>query len=114
MMEELFRLFESMGYEYYRQGSMSDEDYKPSFFTYWNYDSPFLKFRDNQAKGYKENVMVYFYTSNPSLIYSVMDDFINQAEKKGFIVEGKAYDTPADKENYFGRLIRIQIIHKED
>lgn len=113
-MQELFNLFDEMGYEYFRQGSLADEDYLDSFFTFWNYDSPNLKIRDNVSKVFSEHVMVYFYTNKASLIYSVMDDFITRAKLKGFKVEGRAYDTPADKENYYGRLVRIKIIHKGD
>lgn len=113
-MQELFKLFEEMGYEHFRQGSLADEDYLDSFFTYWNYDSPTLKNRDNVSKVFGEYVMVYFYTNNANLIYSVMDDFITRAKQKGFIVEGKAHDTPADKDDYFGRLVNIKIISKED
>lgn len=111
-MNELFKLFDELGYQYFRQGSLTDETYPNSFFTFWNFDTPNLKHRDNVSKAFSENVMVYFYTNNPSLIYSVMDEFITKAKEKGFIVEGRAYDTPADKENYFGRLTNIKIIHK--
>ena len=62
-MQELFNLFEEMNYEYYRQGSLSIESYPTSFFTYWNYDTPNLRFSDNVARTYSENVMVYFYRS---------------------------------------------------
>lgn len=113
-MQELFNLFKEMGYEYDRQGSVSLENYPNSFFTYWNFDTPNLKSRDNVSKSYVEYVNVYFYTQNARLIYSVMDDFIKRAKQKGFIVEGKAKDTPADKENYFGRLVTIKIVHKEE
>lgn len=114
-MQELFDLFEEFGYPYYRQGSLSSTDYPDeAFFTFWNYDTPILRYRDNDSKDYSINVMVYFYTNNAFLIYDVMSNFIIQAKKKGFIVEGKAYDTPSDREDYFGRLVSIKIIRKED
>ena len=113
-MEELFSIFEEMGYEYHRQGSLTDETYPDSFFTYWNIDTPNTKHRDNDVKEYSIDLMVYWYTNNASLIYSVMDEFIRQAKLKGFIVTGKAYDGNADKDNYFGRLVPVKIIHKEE
>lgn len=113
-MQELFNLFDSMNYPYFRQGSLSDEDYPNSFFTFWNYSTPNLRHRDNKSREYCENVMVYFYTNDPTKIYSVMDEFITLAKQKGFIVEGKAYDTPTDKDTYFGRLVAIKILNKED
>lgn len=113
-MQELFTLFEEMGYEYFRQGSLADKTYPTSFFTFWNYDTPNLQHRDNNTKNYSINVMIYFYTNNASLIYSVMDEFIKLAKQRGFIVSGRAYDTPADQDDYFGRLVNIMIVHKEE
>jgi hypothetical protein len=56
-------------------------------------------------------VQVGFYTNDASKIYSVMEDFIERAKKKGFVVEGRAKDADADKETYFGRIVYIRIIH---
>lgn len=111
-MQELFELFEEIGLPYFRQGSLSDEDYQPSFFTFWNIDTPESEFYDNEAHGYNEYVQVGFYTNNADLIYSQMDDFIKRAKAKGFVIQGKAKDADADKDNYFGRVCYIRIIHK--
>lgn len=111
-MTELFALFDEIGLPYYRQGSLLDEEYDPSFFTFWNIDTPEDSFYDNEAHRYIEYVQVGFYTNDPELIYSQMDDFINRAKEKGFAVQGRAKDANADKDNYFGRVCYIRIIHK--
>lgn len=116
-MQELFNLFEEMGYKdlYFRQGSLANKDYPNSFFTYWNFDTPDLRNRDNKVKTYSEDVMVYFYTNDRKLIYSEMDLFINNVKKKkGFTVMSKPYDCPTDRNDYFGRLVRIKIVHEEE
>lgn len=113
-MQEVFNLFESMGYPYFRQGSLTDETYPNSFFTFWNYATPNLSFYDNQERRYVERIQVCFYTNDANLIYSVIDLFIAEAKKVGFVVSGRAYDVPADKDNYYGRLVNIDIVHKED
>ena len=41
-----------------------------------------------------------------------MDDFINRAIEKGFVVEGRARDANADKDDYFGRICYLHIINK--
>lgn len=112
-MQELFELFDEIGLPYYRQGSMSDADYKPDFFTFWNIDTPNLQIRDNEARSYVEYVQVGFYTNNAENIYSVMDNFISNAKAKGFVVVGRAQDANADKDNYFGRVCYIRIINLE-
>lgn len=111
-MQKLFDLFEEIGLPYYRQGSLSDEEYKPSFFTFWNIDTPNDSFYDNHETRYIEYVQVGFYTNDASKIYSVMDEFIEKAKAKGFVLQGRARDANADKDNYFGRVCYIRIINK--
>jgi hypothetical protein len=111
-MTELFNLFDEIGLPYFRQGSLSDEEYQPKFFTYWNIDSPRLSYYDNKSRRWAEYIQIGFYTNDADLIYSVMEDFIRRAEEKGFLVEGKPKDANADKKGYFGRVCYIRIIHK--
>lgn len=113
-MQKLFELFEEIGLPYFRQGSLSDEDYAPSFFTFWNIDTPYLRHRDNKAKEHAVYIQVGFYTNDAAKIYSVMDEFIEKAKSKGFVVEGRAKDANADKDNYFGRVCYIRIIEKTE
>ena len=110
-MDELFKLFDEIGLPYFRQGSMSDADYQPAFFTFWNIDTLNESFYDNGERRYIEYVQIGFYTSDANKIYSVMDDFIVRAKQKGFVVEGRAKDAPADKDNFYGRVCYIRIIH---
>lgn len=110
-MQELFKLFEEMAYPYFRQGSLTDETYPPSFFTFWNIDTKNDSFYDDKERRYIEYVQVGFYTNDASKIYSVMDDFISRAKTKGFVIEGRARDANADKADYFGRICYLRIIH---
>ena len=110
-MQKLFELFEEIGLPYFRQGSLSDEDYQPSFFTFWNTDTTNDSFYDDKEHRYIEYVQIGFYTNDINKIYSVMDDFIKRAEARGFVVDGRARDADADKPNYFGRICFIRIIH---
>lgn len=111
-MQRLFDLFTEIGLPYFRQGSLSDEDYQPSFFTFWNIDTPNDSFYDNHETRYIEYVQVGFYTNDATKIYSGMDEFIEKAKAKGFVIEGRPKDANADKENYFGRVCYIRIINK--
>lgn len=113
-MKELFNLFEEMGISYFRQGSMSDEDYASEFFTHWNVDTPNLQVRDNETKSYVEYVQVGYYTNDANLIYSRMEEFIQKAKQKGFVIASRPYDAYADKENYFGRVCYIRIINRTE
>ena len=111
-MQKLFDLFDEIGLPYFRQGSMSDEDYQPSFFTFWNIDTPNDSFYDNKETRFIEYIQVGFYTNDAAKIYSGMDDFIKKAKEKGFVIEGRPKDANADKDSYFGRVCYLRIINK--
>lgn len=114
MMQELFDLFNEIGLPYFRQGSLSDDEYPTSFFTFWNIDTKNGSFYDNESKRYFSYIQIGFYTNDANLIYSQLDEsgeFYEKAKAKGFVFEGRAKDTNADKNNYYGRLCYIRIIH---
>ena len=116
-MKELLGLFDEIGLPYFRQGSMSDEDYQPSFFTHWNHGTPNDSFYDNAERRYIEHVQVGFYTNDANLIYSQLDEggtFYQKAKERGFVFNGRAQDADADKANYFGRVLFIKIIHRTE
>lgn len=111
-MQRLFELFEEIGLPYFRQGSMSDEDYQPSFFTFWNIDTPQDAHYDNELHRFNEYVQVGFYTNDAGKIYSVMDDFVERARLKGFTIAALPQDADSGKDNYFGRVCFIRITNK--
>ena len=114
-MQKLFDLFETMGYKeaegFFRQGSLSDENYPEKFFTFWNIDTPSDSFYDNEEARYNEYIQVGFYTNDAKLIYSEMEDFIERARAKGFSCT-RAKDAPSGKANYYGRICYVRIINK--
>lgn len=110
-MQKLFELFDEIGLPYHRQGSLANKEYPPSFFTFWNIDTKNDSFYDDKEHRYIEYVQIGFYTNDANQIYSVMDDFIQRAEAKGFVVEGRARDANADDDNYFGRVCYLRIIN---
>lgn len=114
-MQKLFELFDEIGLPYLRQGSMSDEDYAPSFFTFWNIGTPQDQHYDNELHRFNEYVQIGFYTNDASKIYSQLDvdgTFYNKAIKKGFVIAALPQDADADKDNYFGRVCYIRITNK--
>lgn len=111
MWSELEKIFIDIGLDYSRQGSYSDDsEYPPSFFTFWNFDTPDEGFYDNEANRTVWFWQVYYYTNDPSTIYSAMDDFISKAKAAGFIVEGRGNDIPSDRPDYIGRMVTVKWI----
>lgn len=113
-MQKLFDLFDKIGLPYFRQGSMSDEDYKPSFFTFWNVNTDNDSFYDNEEHRYIEYVQIGFFTNDARKIYSQLDEggeFLTKAKQIGFVFDGRARDADADKPDYYGRVCFIRIIN---
>lgn len=110
-MQKLFELFDEIGLPYHRQGSLANQEYPPEFFTFWNIDTENDSFYDDKEHRYIEYVQIGFYTNDATRIYSVMDDFIQRAEAKGFVVYGRARDADANDDNYFGRVCFLRIIN---
>lgn len=117
-MKKLFDLFEEMGYReaegFFRQGSLTDKEYPKEFFTFWNIDTPEYSFYDNQSHRYVDIIQVGFYTNDATKIYSVMDDFVERAKQKDFVLRGKPKDADADQPGYFGRVCVVQIINNTE
>ena len=109
-MNKLFELFNKLGLPYFRQGTLSTDNYPESFFTFDNFSTTFQAYYDNSNWKEIVKVQVGFYTNNVSLIYSKMDEFLAEAKAVGFVLKGGAYDVPSGKDNYFGRSVAIDII----
>lgn len=116
-MQRLFELFEEMGFRnaegFFRQGSLSTENYPPEFFTFWNVATPQESHYDNELRRFNEYVQVGFYTTNAERIYSVMDEIIEKAKQRtGFTIAALPQDADSGKDNYFGRVCFIRIQKK--
>lgn len=111
MWTKLEEAFKEIGLEYARQGSYTDESkYPESFFTFWNADTPEGGFYDDKAHQAVWVWYIYFYTKDPSLIYSKLEDFIRIAKEKGFIPQGKPKDIASGEVNYLGRYVQMKYI----
>lgn len=106
MEDALITLLESLGYPAYRQGSLTEDDtYPESFFTFWNVDSPDHAHYDNEIYGSEWNFTVNFYSTDPSLTYSVISAARILLKQHNWIVPSKGYDVASDKADHAGRGI---------
>jgi hypothetical protein len=111
MWSKLQEVFEEIGLPYSRQGSYEvDEKLPPSFFTFWNKDSEFDSWYGNTPYKIKWTWNIFFYTNEPDLIYSKLNEFVEKAIEKGFLVNGLGRDLPSDEPNYYGRYVEVSFI----
>ena len=113
-MNELFNLFEELGFanKYFEQGTLSNDYYPDSFFTFSNFASPYSAYYDDDNRQEVLRVQVSFYTNNREILYSTMDQFIKAAKTAKMVVKSGAYDVPSGRVDYYGRTVEINIIRR--
>ena len=108
MEDNLIAILSGFGYPVYRQGSMSNnEKYPPTFFTFWNYDSPGHSHYDNDDYGTEWDFNIYVYSNNPELTYSLLDQARTALKQAGWICQGKGFDVQSDEETHTGRGLNV-------
>lgn len=106
MDEALIALLETFKYPVYRQGSLSDTDnYPDSFFTFWNNGSPDHSHYDNTDYGTEWEFDVNFYSNEPNLTYSVLQEAITLLKENGWVIPEKGHDVMSDEPTHTGRGI---------
>lgn len=98
---------------YFRQGSLVNTDDLPkTFITFWNTTTPESSFYDDEAHSAIWTWTIYFYTTDPSIIYSAPSRFLELARAEGFILQGRANDIPSGIEGYVGRYLTLKYFEK--
>lgn len=114
MWAKLENVFLRTGLDYARQGSYADDAELPnSFFTFWNFDTPSDSYYDNHEHRRIWHWRVYYYTNDPSTIYTMMDTLVSYAKAEGFIPEGVGVDVATDTPDYIGRMITLKYIETD-
>lgn len=103
MEDLLISLLESFNYPIMRQGSLSDDPYPDSFFTFWNNDSIDGNHYDNEEISINGYYDVNFYSIDPSLTYSQLRAARKLLKQNGFIISGDGYDVLSDESTHTGR-----------
>lgn len=113
MVDALIGILESYNQNFpvYRQGSIGKaEPYPESFWTWWNTDSPDHAHYDNDNYGIAWAFRVYFYSIDPALVYSAIDEIRDTLKAAGWVVPGAGYDVLSDEETHTGRAIDIYFL----
>lgn len=98
-------------YPVYLQGSISrDEAYPESFFTFWNNSSNDSGFYDNSETECIWDFDLNFYSSDPTLVNTVLLTAKSALKAVGFIPDGNGYDVMSDEATHTGRGINLLFI----
>lgn len=111
MKQKLIDLLESFGFPVFLQGSMNEGDnYPPSFFTFWNFDTPEDSHYNNAPSRAVWGFWVYFYSDDPGIVDQKLADAAALLRGAGWIVDGKGKDVASDEPTHTGRMIVCQFI----
>lgn len=106
MKEEIIQLLETFEYPVFLQGTLNDnEEYPPSFFTFWNFETPEGEFYDNKAHRADWGFWIYFYSNNPALVESVTKQAEDLLKENGWTLQGRSIDVVSDVKTHTGKML---------
>lgn len=113
MEDLLINTLSEFGYPVRLQGSLADnEEYPKHFFTFWNNSSNDAMHYDNKPVSYVWDFDVNFYSTDPALIYDVLDKAISKLKSAGFMVSGKGYSIGSDEPSHTGRGVNVLFLEQ--
>lgn len=108
MEDNLIAILESFKYPVYRQGSMSaDAAYPATFFTFWNNGSPNHAHYDNDEYGTEWDYNIFVYSSDPEVVYSLLEQARQALKDAGWITTSHGFDAASDEATHTGRGLEI-------
>lgn len=108
MEDALITILETFKVPVYRQGSMSnDTAYPETFITFWNNNSPDHAHYDNLDYGTDWDFNVFVYSSDPSVVYSLLSEIRSALKDAGWIPTSKGFDVASDEATHTGRAIQF-------
>lgn len=115
MEDLLIETLETFGYPVMLQGSMlPDEPYPDSFFTFWNNNSSGESYYDDSEISTIFDYDVNFYSSDPELVYSKLNEAIAALRAAGFICSGEGYSLASDEPTHDGRGVNILYLRRNN
>lgn len=104
MDEKLITILETFDYPVYRQGSMEEStQYPPTFFTFWNPDSPTHAYYDNKDYGIAWEFQVNVYSNDPSITYTLLEQARKKLKTEGWVIPDNGHDVGSDEVSHTGR-----------
>ena len=108
MVDALIAILSQINSNVYRQGTLNpDENYPDSFFTFWNNDSPDHAHYDNVDYGVAWNYSIFFYSTDPVEVYTVIESARTALKAAGWVVPSKGFDAVSDVSTHTGRGLQI-------
>lgn len=113
MKNELINILEAYNYPVRLQGSIAPEEgYPETFFTIWNNETTDGNHYDNNPVSCIWDFTVYLYSTDPTIVNTVLESAIGDLKAAGWIISGKGYDVPSDEPTHTGRAVDVLYIER--
>ena len=113
MKEKLIEVLAGFKYPVLLQGSLPlDQAYPENFFTFWNNSTEDGNHYDNGTVCFVWSFDVMFYSTDPTLVNTMLNEAKTALKSQGFIIGGKGYDVASDEPTHTGR--GISVLYREN
>lgn len=111
MKNKLIALLETFNFPVFLQGSLNEDDeYPPSFFTFWNFETPEDHHYDNKPVRAVWGFWVYFYSDDPAIVDTKLAEAGALLRENGWIIDGKGEDVASDEPTHTGCMLTCRYI----
>ena len=111
MEDVLIELLNTLGYPVIRQGSLApNEAYPDTFITFWNNSEDGESFYDNTEASVSYDFYVNVYSSNPALVYTVLESARALLREHNWITVQRGFDIASDEPTHTGRGMEIEYL----
>lgn len=114
MEDNLIELLATFGYPVIRQGSLAEnEQYPPTFFTFWNNGEWEQNAYDNQTVTIIHDFDVNVYSDDPAKVYELLTQARSLLKNNGYQTPDRGHDVASDTDTHTGRGINVTTIERE-
>lgn len=113
MEDNLIELLETFKYPVFRQGSLAkNEEYPPTFFTFWNNREVEHSSYDDSTSIIEYNFDVNVYSNEPDTAYRLIREAKTLLKSNRWIITEIGYDLPSDEITHVGRGLNVTYLQQ--
>lgn len=114
MEDALITILEGFKYPVFRQGSLGDNPYPDTFFTFWGSNEVEHSAYDNQTESVDYTYSVFVYSTSPSTAYDLLAQARGALKEAGWIIATRGFDAASDEITHVGRGMIIYYLNNEN
>lgn len=114
MEDNLIEILSAFGYPVRRQGSLTQDAYPDTFFTFWSNDETGQSYYNNGVASIVYSYSVYTYSTDTEFAYTLQRNAVKALEQNGWTISDRGYDVQSDDIDHIGRGFDILYLDYPD